>query len=144
MTRYSSSGEILTGHGRMIARGGAKPWACQYGIAMGATGWLPSDNMGNPMTRSTLWGGMMPSSEVDQAGRLVPFQDLVGRQEISVLLEVTVSAVDTWRQRHPDFPAPIVVLSGTPVWRWTAVQAWHRTHPRKPGRPRKSSRGVNG
>jgi hypothetical protein len=72
---------------------------------------------------------------------LVPFEDLAGRQEIAERFGVTVTAVDTWRRRYPTFPAPITVLSGTPIWRLAAVIAWHAATPRKPGRPRGSRNG---
>ena len=79
----------------------------------------------------------------DGTGSLMPFQDLVGRQEIAQHLECTVSAVDTWRHRYPSFPPPLLTLSGTPIWRWADVIEWHRAHPRKPGRPRKSKERAN-
>ena len=77
--------------------------------------------------------------QAESPTRLLPFNDLVGRQEIAELLSVSVSSVDTWRHRHASFPDPLAILSGTPIWRWSEIQMWHRTYPRKPGRPRKSS-----
>jgi predicted DNA-binding transcriptional regulator AlpA len=68
---------------------------------------------------------------------LVPFDDLVGRQEIAERQGVTVSAIDTWRRRYKTFPEPVTTLSGTPIWRWSDVARWIRSTPRKSGRPKK-------
>jgi hypothetical protein len=77
-----------------------------------------------------------------RAVELVAFADLVGRQEIAERLGVTPAGVDTWRRRDPDFPEPAVTLSGTPVWRWQLVQAWHAGARHHAGRPRKAARVV--
>lgn len=70
--------------------------------------------------------------------RLVPLDDIVGRSEIGERLEVTPSTVDSWRRRYRGtFPAPELELSGTPLWRWSAVAAWYRAEHRRTGRPRK-------
>jgi len=37
--------------------------------------------------------------------------------------------------RLPDFPQPITRLAAGPVWLRTLLEAWARTHDRKPGRP---------
>lgn len=73
-----------------------------------------------------------------RAAELVPFADLVGRQEIAERIGVTVAGIDTWRRRYPTFPEPLLVLSGTPIWRWSTVAAWAHATPRRPGRPRKA------
>jgi hypothetical protein len=81
-----------------------------------------------------------PPTRVPLDGRqLVAFEDLVGRQEIAEQLGVTVAAVDTWRRRYPTFPEPLVILSATPIWRWSAVSSWARSTPRRPGRPPKGA-----
>jgi hypothetical protein len=87
---------------------------------------MPSDTLPSPA----------PVTAID-ARQLVPFDDLVGRQEIAAKLQVTVAAVDTWRRRYGKFPEPVTTLSGTPIWRWSHVAQWARTTPRRPGRPRK-------
>jgi hypothetical protein len=74
-----------------------------------------------------------------RAAELVPFADLVGRQEIAERLGITVAAIDTWRRRYPSFPDPLIVLSSTPIWRWSIVAAWAHATPRRPGRPRKGT-----
>ena len=74
----------------------------------------------------------------EAARQLVPFTDLVGRQEIAEQLSVTVTAVDTWRRRYDTFPAPLAIISGTPIWRRSAILAWSHATPRRAGRPRKS------
>lgn len=63
--------------------------------------------------------------------------DLVGRREIAALAGTTPSLVDTWRSRHPDFPAPEWHVSGTPIWRWETIAAWLAVS-RPTGRPRKA------
>ena len=62
--------------------------------------------------------------------------DLVGRREIADRAGTTPALVDAWRRRHLDFPAPEWVVSGTPLWRWSDVEAWLKV-PRRTGRPRK-------
>lgn len=79
-----------------------------------------------------------PTLAID-ARHLVPFDDLVGRQEIAERLGVTVAAVDTWRRRSGAFPAPLIVLSSTPIWRMAAVTGWASRNRRRAGRPRKES-----
>jgi hypothetical protein len=74
------------------------------------------------------------------ARRLVPLDDLVGRSEIGDRLDVVPSSVDSWRRRYRGtFPEPELTLSGTPLWRWTAVKAWYQAEHRHTGRPRKVS-----
>lgn len=80
-----------------------------------------------------------PARMLAETRQLVAFEDLAGRQEIADRLGVTVAAVDTWRRRYPTFPTPLVVLSATPIWRWSAVASWARATPRRPGRPKRVS-----
>ena len=59
-------------------------------------------------------------------GRARPGLDLVGIVEIASRAKVTRDAIHKWRERHADFPTPEAVLSATPVWRWSSVEAWLR------------------
>lgn len=82
-------------------------------------------------------GELAYPTETEAARRLVPLDDLVGRQEIADRLGAVVSTVDSWRRRYGDtFPEPVAVVSGTPLWRWTVVSTWARNDRRHPGRPR--------
>lgn len=57
--------------------------------------------------------------------RKVDPDDLVGTLEIAARLGVSrTQVVHTWRQRHPDFPQPIAVVSRTLVWDWNEVERW--------------------
>ena len=49
---------------------------------------------------------------------------LVTRQQIAVLLGVSVFAVDKWRKRGGGFPQPVAVFGQSPVWRKAEVIAW--------------------
>ena len=62
---------------------------------------------------------------------------LAGIAEIAERAGVKPDTVHAWRQRHADFPAPIVLLAAGPVWRWSDVARWLAV-PRRSGRPRKS------
>ena len=49
--------------------------------------------------------------------------DLLGRQEVAALLELSPSALDSRRKRDPLFPLHIAELAATPVWeRWQLVE----------------------
>lgn len=54
---------------------------------------------------------------------------LVGVHEIAAQANVKVNTVHVWRQRHKDFPAPIVVLAMGPVWVWEDVETWMAARP---------------
>ena len=59
--------------------------------------------------------------------RTVRLDDLVGTVEIAQRLGVRDhNVVNTWRRRHPDFPAPVLTLAVGRVWCWTDVEAWAR------------------
>lgn len=53
---------------------------------------------------------------------------LVGVPEIAAHAGVRPDTVRKWRQRHDDFPQPLVELSAGPVWSLEAVERWLRTH----------------
>lgn len=50
--------------------------------------------------------------------------DLVTQPEIAKRLEVQRNTVKKWRERHPDFPAPYVIMGGRPFWKFEDVSAW--------------------
>jgi predicted nucleic acid-binding protein len=50
--------------------------------------------------------------------------ELVSVAEISARAGRPVNTVQSWRRRHPDFPAPVAQLAVGPVWMWPAVEAW--------------------
>jgi hypothetical protein len=50
--------------------------------------------------------------------------DIVGMVEIAERLGVQRTTVERWRQRYDNFPRPSIVVSGTPIWTWPAVEAW--------------------
>jgi predicted nucleic acid-binding protein len=50
--------------------------------------------------------------------------DLVGVAEISTRSGRPVSTVQSWRRRHPDFPAPSIDLAAGPIWLWSDVSGW--------------------
>jgi hypothetical protein len=53
---------------------------------------------------------------------------LVGYMEIAMRAGVRRSTVTDWRNRHPDFPRPLVELHVGPVFWWPDVRRWlHRT-----------------
>jgi hypothetical protein len=52
--------------------------------------------------------------------------DLMGVQEIALLAKVSSAAVANWCSRFPDFPQPVAVLAGGPVFNEAHVKAWLR------------------
>jgi hypothetical protein len=57
--------------------------------------------------------------------------DLVGSREIADRLGVSIRTVQQWRARGV-MPVAEWWISGSPVWRWTAIRAWNER--RKSGR----------
>ena len=55
---------------------------------------------------------------------MYPFNELVGVQEISMIAGVSSSAVANWRSRFSDFPTPLAVIAGGPVFHAGQVKAW--------------------
>ena len=73
----------------------------------------------------------------DVATEPVPLIDLfVDTTEIAHRLNVKPGTVHQWRQRHTDFPAPILELAIGPIWDWLTVKQWasSRSHATGPGR----------
>ena len=58
---------------------------------------------------------------------LIDPADLVGVAEIAARAGVAKATVMSWRRRHDDFPTPVVILAGGPVWDWPTVDAWRKT-----------------
>jgi len=50
--------------------------------------------------------------------------DIVDVTEIARRAGTTPGTVHSWRNRHPSFPAPLVVLAIGPVWIWSKVERW--------------------
>lgn len=69
-------------------------------------------------------------------GRMVRVDDLVGTVEIAQRLGVADhNVVNTWRRRHPTFPAPLTTLRHGRIWSWTEIEAWARATGRFPQHP---------
>ncbi len=59
--------------------------------------------------------------------RQIRINDIVGAHEISERLGGSqTSIVHVWRQRHKDFPRPILILQAGMLWDWNEVEAWAR------------------
>ena len=48
----------------------------------------------------------------------------MGHQEIAAMLGVKEQTVRTWRQRDSTFPAPLMTISGTPIWDAASIRKW--------------------
>jgi predicted DNA-binding transcriptional regulator AlpA len=65
--------------------------------------------------------------------------DLIGRQEVAQLLEVTTRTVQRYTERD-DFPEPVERLATGRVWRRRDIERWaKKTLPLPQGRPPKTS-----
>ena len=49
---------------------------------------------------------------------------LLTRSDIARHCDVTTEAIDKWRQRYPDFPAPVRRFGQSPVWDRDEIQLW--------------------
>jgi predicted nucleic acid-binding protein len=49
---------------------------------------------------------------------------LVSVSELAARSGRSVNTIQSWRRRHPDFPAPNVELAAGPIWLWSDVSAW--------------------
>lgn len=63
-----------------------------------------------------------------------PASDVVSVTEIAKRAGRSVSTVQSWRRRKPDFPAPVVELAAGPIWSWAEVERWieRRARPARP------------
>jgi hypothetical protein len=50
--------------------------------------------------------------------------DIVDVTEIARRAGTTPGTIHSWRNRHADFPAPLVTLKIGPVWEWKPVDKW--------------------
>ncbi len=58
-------------------------------------------------------------------GRKVDLDNLVGATEIAQRLGVKrPHLIHDWRRRHPEFPKPVLELTGILVWDWREVEVW--------------------
>ena len=58
-------------------------------------------------------------------GQKVDLDYLVGASEIAQRLNVKrPHLVHDWRRRYPDFPKPVVELTGILLWDWQDVERW--------------------
>jgi uncharacterized protein len=55
--------------------------------------------------------------------------DLVSVAEIAKRSGRSANTVQSWRRRHPDFPAPVATLAAAPVWDWSDVAPWVARRP---------------
>lgn len=51
-------------------------------------------------------------------------EDIVDVTAIALRANTTPGTVHSWRNRHSDFPAPIVTLAIGPIWSWFHVEQW--------------------
>jgi predicted nucleic acid-binding protein len=49
---------------------------------------------------------------------------LVSVAEISERAGRPINTVQSWRRRHPDFPAPVAQLAAGPIWHWPTIAEW--------------------
>lgn len=61
-------------------------------------------------------------------GRKLNLDYLVGAAEIAQRLDVKKPhLIHDWRRRYPEFPKPIVELTGILLWDWRDVKCWALT-----------------
>lgn len=68
-------------------------------------------------------------------GKKVDPDDLIGAAEVQAILGLShPSSVTTYLRRYPDFPAPVVDLSGSRVrlWQRQDIVRWHRDRGTRP------------
>jgi predicted nucleic acid-binding protein len=56
--------------------------------------------------------------------------ELVSVAEVAARAGRSTNTIQSWRRRHPDFPAPVAQLATGPVWTWPPVAQWIATRPR--------------
>ncbi len=60
--------------------------------------------------------------------------DMVSVSEIAARTGRPVNTIQSWRRRHPDFPAPLAQLGAGPIWSWAPVRDWVAVRDRGRGR----------
>jgi hypothetical protein len=76
-----------------------------------------------------MWRVMGAAFDVDQLVGAAEIADRLGLQSTSVIHD--------WRQRHSDFPQPVLTLRMGLLWHWPAIERWARKTGRLSGRPAK-------
>lgn len=95
-------------------------------LAAEPTGIILIDADGDPVAEGS-WGARQPGTRavyVQDGPPTSRVADPVGTVEVAARLGVSRSAVDQWRARHSDFPAPRWTVGGRPAWDWAEVHAW--------------------
>ena len=58
-------------------------------------------------------------------GKKIDLEYLVGAAEIAQRLNVKrPHLIHDWRRRYPEFPKPIVELTGILLWDWRDIATW--------------------
>lgn len=101
-----------------------------------------TDLFGGDFSLESQHWDQVASSYVDDMGASMTDSNvphLVGPTEVAELLSVSRATVAKWRERYPDFPTPTAFIGagravgnrpaseGTPIWEWSAVEAWARS-----------------
>ncbi len=55
--------------------------------------------------------------------------DLVSVAELAARAGRPINTIQSWRRRHPDFPAPVAQLAAGPVWIWPSIAEWIAARP---------------
>lgn len=66
-------------------------------------------------------------------------EDLIDAREVASILGLSqANSVSLYQRRYPDMPRPVVNLgpNRSLLWLRPQIEAWERSHPRHPGRPR--------
>lgn len=53
--------------------------------------------------------------------------DMAGNGDLAKLYGVIPPTVSNWAKRYPDFPEPLIYISGGPVYSKKAVAKWYRS-----------------
>ena len=64
--------------------------------------------------------------------------ELVSVAEVAARAGRSSNTIQSWRRRHPDFPAPVAQLATGPVWTWPDVAEWIAIR----ARPRRTPRSA--
>lgn len=72
---------------------------------------------------------------MDLGWLVVDAKYLAGATEIGEVLGADGNTVNQWKRRYPDFPEPVLVLSGRPLWDIREVVGWARHTGRPVAKP---------
>lgn len=84
----------------------------------------PSPAVLRRLDRAMKRAGFEPVYDVQPHERESLALELVDMSAIAERAGTTLGTVKSWRNRHPDFPAPLVTLAIGPVFAWTDVGPW--------------------